>query len=187
MHRPIRALALAAMLGAAAATAAVPTPAVAASAEAIDVRADLALKQLLAQSETARAIADRAVAVLVFPDIVKAGFGFGGQYGEGVLQRAGASVGYYSIASASFGFQIGAQSYSQALFFMSEEALAYLDQVRGFEVGADASVAVVNAGKAIDVNSSTLQDPIVAFAFGQQGLMAGATIEGSKITRITPK
>ena len=132
-------------------------------------------------------MADRAVAVLVFPSIVKAGFGLGGQYGEGVLRRGGATAGYFSIASASFGFQIGAQSYSQVLFFMNEDALAYLDQVKGFELGADVNVAVVNQGIGVDANSTTVQDPIVAFVFGQQGLMAGATVEGSKITPIRPK
>jgi lipid-binding SYLF domain-containing protein len=125
--------------------------------------------------------------VLVFPEIVKAGFGFGGQYGEGALRRGGVTTAYYNVASASFGLQIGAQSYAQALFFMTEDALRYLDKVNGFELGADAGVAVVNLGKGVDVNSSTLQDPIVAFAFGQQGLMAGATVEGSKITPIRPK
>ena len=135
----------------------------------------------------AQAIAEKAVAVLVFPEIIKGGLGFGGQYGEGALRRNDATVGYYNIASASFGFQIGAQSYSQALFFMTEDALRYLDQSKGFEVGADANVAVINQGMNVDATSTTIQDPIVGFAFGQKGLMAGATFEGSKITRFTPK
>jgi lipid-binding SYLF domain-containing protein len=187
MIERMRTLAAAALIGLAAASAVASGPVAAASAFEIDTKASLALDRLLGQSETARAVADRAVAVLVFPDIVKAGFGLGGQYGEGVLRRGGVSAGYYNIASASFGFQIGAQSYSQALFFMTEDALAWLDEVKGFEIGADANVAVVNEGMAFDASTSTLQDPIVAFVFGQQGLMAGATIEGSKITRIRPR
>ena len=95
--------------------------------------------------------------------------------------------GYYNIASASFGLQIGAQSFSQVIFFMTEEALAVLSRTEGFEVGADANVALINEGVGVDVNSSTLRDPIVAFVFGQKGLMAGVTIEGSKISRITPR
>lgn len=162
-------------------------PARAASATVIDQEVDIALNQLLQQSQTAQAVAEQALAVLVFPDIVKGGFGIGGQYGEGALRRDDATVGYYNIASASFGLQVGAQSYSQALFFMTEEALAYLDRVGGFEVGADANVAVIDAGVAVDVTSNTLQDPIVAFVFGQRGLMAGVTIEGSKISRINPR
>jgi lipid-binding SYLF domain-containing protein len=159
----------------------------AASAAEIDAKADLALDKILRESPAAQAIAGRALAVLVFPDIVKAGFGVGGQFGEGVLRRGGVSVGYYNLASASFGLQIGAQSYSEVLFFMTEEALAYLDRSRGFELGADVNVAVATEGFGVDATSTTVQDPIVAFVFGQKGLMAGATIEGSKITRIEPR
>jgi lipid-binding SYLF domain-containing protein len=169
------------------ALAAPPTPARAASASEIDAKVDIALNTLLADSPAAQAIAERAVAVLVFPEIVKAGFGLGGQFGEGALRRNDATVGYYNIASASFGFQIGAQAYAQAIFFMTEEALAYLDQSKGFEAGVDATVAVVDKGVEADASTSTIQDPIVAFVFGQKGLMAGATLEGSKITRIDPK
>lgn len=181
----LRALVLAVAL-AAAALAAAPE-ARAASAEEIDARVDIALNRLLAESVPAQALAERALAVLVFPQIVKGGFGLGGQYGEGALRQNGATVGYYSVASASFGLQIGAQAYAQALFFMTPQSLDYLRRSKGFEVGADANVAVVNQGVAVDANSTTLQQPIVAFVFGQQGLMAGATVEGSKISRIHPR
>jgi lipid-binding SYLF domain-containing protein len=177
----------AALLGLALAALAPAPAADAASAAEIDARVDLTLRSLLAESETARAVADRAVAVLVFPEIVKAGFGIGGQYGEGALRRDGETVGYYNIASASFGLQIGAQSYAQVLYFMTEEALRSLDRVGGFEIGADANVALVNEGMNVDVSSTTVRDPILAFAIGQQGLMAGITIEGSKISRINPR
>jgi lipid-binding SYLF domain-containing protein len=157
----------------------------AASASEIDTKVDLALDRLMRESETARAVADRALAVLVFPDIVKGGFGIGGQFGEGALRKDGVTVGYYNIAAASIGLQIGAQTYSQAMFFMTEEALAFLDKSAGFEIGADANVALANEGLGYDVTTSTIQDPIIAFVFGQQGLMAGLTLEGSKITKIT--
>lgn len=159
-------------------------PVLASDGAEIDAKADLALQRLLGESETARTVNDRAIAVLVFPDIVKAGFGIGGQYGEGALRRDGATIGYYNIAAASFGLQIGAQSFSQAVFFMTEDALAFLDRSEGFELGADAKVALANEGLGYNVTTSTIQDPIIAFVFGQQGLMAGVTIEGSKITRI---
>jgi lipid-binding SYLF domain-containing protein len=175
---------LAALVAAGLMMAAVAEQAQAADAAEIDARADLALDGLLAVSPAARAVAGQAVAVMVFPDVVKAGFGFGGQYGEGVLRRDGLSVGYYSIASASFGLQIGAQSYSQVLFFMTEDALALLDRTRGFELGADASVALIEDGVGIDVSTTTVQDPVVAFVTGQRGLMAGVSVEGSKISRI---
>lgn len=156
----------------------------AATGAEIDAKVNLALDQLFRESETARALNEKAVAVLVFPDIVKGGLGFGGQYGEGALRRGGATVGYYNIAAASFGLQIGAQTFSQVIFFMTEEALAYLDSSKGFEIGADANVALANEGLGYDVTSSTVRDPIIAFVFGQKGLMAGLTIEGSKITKL---
>ena len=159
-------------------------PAEVASAAEIDAKVDLALEQLLRESEVARAVDEKAVAVLVFPNIVKGGFGIGGQYGEGALRKGGETVGYYNIAAASLGLQIGAQSFSEAIFFMTEDALKYLDSSKGFEIGADANVALANEGLGYDVTTSTVQDPIIAFVFGQQGLMAGLTIEGSKITRI---
>ncbi len=164
-----------------------PGVANAASAVEIDARADLALDGLLATSVAAQAVAERAVAVLVFPQIVKAGFGVGGQFGEGALRRDGVTVAYYNIASASFGFQIGAQAYAQVLFFMTEDAVALLDRAQGFQLGADANVAVIDRGFGVDVTSTTVFDPVVAFVTDQQGLMAGATIEGSKITRIEPR
>jgi len=187
MFRSLRNWAVAALLGVVVAGAVPAGAAKAASAAEIDAKAELAYTQLLRESPTARAIADQAVAVLIFPDIVKAGFGLGGQYGEGVLRRGGVPTAHYNITSASFGFQIGAQSFAQVLFFMTEDAVAALDQMRGFEVGADASVAVANEGLGLDATSKTVLKPIVAFAFGQKGLMAGATIEGSKISRINPK
>jgi len=164
--------------------ASVAQPARAADAAEIETRADLALDRLLAGSPAARAVAERAVAVMVFPDVVKAGFGFGGQYGEGVLRRDGLTMGYISTASASFGLQVGAQSYSQVLFFMSEDALTTLDRTRGFELGADASVALIDDGVGLDVSTMTVQDPVVAFVTGQRGLMAGVSLEGSKISPI---
>ena len=157
------------------------------SAQDIDLKADAALNRILAESPAAQALAEKAQAILIFPQIVKGGFGLGGQYGEGALRVNDATVAYYSIAGASFGFQAGAQAFSEVLFFMTPESLDYLERVKGFQVGADANVAVVNQGVAIEANSSTLREPVVAILFGQQGLMAGATLHGSKISRIHPK
>lgn len=186
MFGSMRMMAIGGLAGLTVAMSAPAGPAVAASAAEIDAKVDIALDALMADSAAARAISEDALAVLVFPNVVKAGFGVGGQYGEGALRRGGVTVGYYNLASASFGFQIGAQAYSQVLYFMTEEALAGLDKVRGFELGADASVAVADQGLGVDVNTNTIQDPIVAFTFGQTGLMGGVTVEGSKITRINP-
>ena len=153
----------------------------------IDAKVDIALNALLADSPAAQAISDKALAVLVFPDVIKAGLAIGGLYGEGALRKDGATTGYYNIAAASFGFQAGAQTYAQILYFMTDGALESLEKVKGFEIGADANVAVIQEGLNANVTTSTLTTPIVAFVVGQKGLMAGATIEGSKISEINPK
>lgn len=176
-----------ALVLAAAALAPLPGVAHAASAGEIDAKVDIALNTLLAQSPAAQALAERAVAILVFPDVVKAGLGFGGQYGLGALRRGDATVGYYNLTSASFGLQIGAQSFAETYFFMTEEALGYLTRSQGWEVGADAKVAVADQGYSADATSTTVTQPIVVFVSGQKGLMAGAVVEGSKISRIHPK
>lgn len=174
-------------LSAAAAILSVGQEARAASAVDIDQKVDIALNSLLSKSPTAQALADKAVAILVFPQVVKAGFGFGGAFGEGALRRNDATVGYYNLTAASFGFQIGAQAFSEAYFFMTEDALASFQKNGGFEVGADAAVAVATEGLSAGASSATVTKPITVFVFGQQGLMAGATIAGQKISRIHPK
>ena len=143
-----------------------------------------ALNKLVAKVPAARTLNGKAVAVLVFPSITKAGFGIGGQYGEGVLWRGGKAVGYYSTAGASYGLQAGAQKYGYAMFFMNENALNALTTAEGFEVGVGPSVVLVDEGMARSVTTTTAQNDIYAFIFGQQGLMAGLGIQGNKISRL---
>jgi lipid-binding SYLF domain-containing protein len=149
-----------------------------------DRAAAAALRQLIAESPAARHINNAAVAVLVFPRIVKAGFLFGGAYGEGVLRQGGNTLGYYNSAAASYGLQAGVQWFGYALFFMKPDALKYLDSSKGLEIGVGPSVVVVDQGMAKKFSSTTLTQDVYAFIFGQKGLMAGLGIEGSKITRI---
>jgi len=156
----------------------------AATAAEIDADVDAALSRLFAQVPAAKELAESAKAVLVFPSIIKGGFFVGGEYGEGALRKGGDTVAYYNIASVSYGLQIGAQGFSQVMMFMTDDSLHYLDRSQGFEVGADASVALASAGAGGALTSSTLQSPIIAFVFGQSGLMAGVSLEGSKVTKI---
>lgn len=158
--------------------------ATAATAAEINADADAALTRLYAKVPAAKEIADKAKGVLIFPSIIKGGFVVGGEYGEGALRQDGLTTAYYNIASVSYGLQIGAQGYSQVMMFMTDDALAYLDQSHGFEVGGDASVALASVGAGGALTSSTLQSPIIAFVFGQTGLMAGISIEGSKVTKL---
>jgi len=164
--------------------AALATAAFADTAAEIDAKVDLALASLLDESETAAALAERAVGILVFPDIVKGGIIVGGEYGEGALRQGGVTTGYYNIVSASFGLQFGAQSYGKAIFFMTPTALDDLEQSEGLAFGVDVGVSVADQGSGRDIDTSTIQDPSIACSFGEQGLMAGGKLDGSTITKI---
>ena len=157
------------------------------SAAEIDREVDAALKKLYASTPAAKELAQRAKGILVFPTVVKAGFMGGAQYGRGgALRKKGKTVAYYTTLGGSYGFQAGVQSFSYALFFMNDEALRYLENSEGWEVGVGPSVVIVDEGTARALTTTTSRDNIYAFIFGQKGLMAGAGIQGSKITRIYP-
>ncbi len=143
-----------------------------------------ALKSLYASNTAARLLGDKAKAVLVFPHIVKAGFMFGGQIGDGVLMKGGQAVGYYNSLAGSYGLQAGLQVFGYALFFMNDGALAYLDKSDGWEIGVGPSVVVVDKGVGKSLTSTTITQDVYAFIFDQKGLMAGIGIQGSKITKI---
>ena len=159
-------------------------PAVAASAGEIDRAVDNALGLMFNSNPGARSLSERATGVLVFPDIVKAGFLLGAQYGEGALRQRGKTTGYYNSLAASYGLQAGVQVFGYALFFMSDSALRYLDSSGGFELGTGPSIVVLDAGTARALTTSTVQHDIYAVFFDQKGLMAGLGLQGSKITRI---
>jgi lipid-binding SYLF domain-containing protein len=163
---------------------AMSAPASAESRSELEASAKKVLNNLVAQVPAAKLAQSKAVAVLVFPSVTKAGLGIGGQFGEGVLWRKGRPVGYYNTAGASWGMQAGAQRYGYAMFFMDEKSLKYLDSSQGFEVGVGPSVVVVDSGTAKGITSSTLTEEIYAFVFAQKGLMAGVGLQGNKITKI---
>jgi lipid-binding SYLF domain-containing protein len=131
-----------------------------------------------------RDLVRRAFGVLVFPTVVKAGFGFGGEYGEGALLVRGRTSGYYNSVSGSFGFQLGAQARSVIILFMTPEALDSFQYKDGWKVGVDGSVAVITVGAGGAIDSNTVKSPVVGFIFDQKGLMYNLTLEGSKISRI---
>ena len=173
-------LALAAIAGSANAP-----PALAASRAELDRNATQALKRLYASNSTAKMLGGKARGILVFPNILKAGFMFGGQIGEGVLLKGGRPVGYYNTVAASFGLQAGGQVYGYALFFMNDGALAYLDSSDGWEVGVGPSIVVVDKGVGKSITSTTITHDVYAFIFDQKGLMGGMGVQGSKITKIS--
>ena len=181
-------MALAALLALALALTAAPPipPAGAASAAEIDRDVEAAMAKMFDSVPNARHMASQARGVLVFPNIVKAGFLFGAQYGEGALRRQGRSAGYYSSVAASYGLQAGVQVFGYALFFMSDSAISYLDKSGGFELGTGPSIAILDHGAARAFTTTTMQHDIYAVFFDQRGLMAGLGLQGAKITRIDP-
>ncbi len=155
----------------------------AASAMEIDARADQALAELR-EIGAAAALAERARGVLIFPRVIKAGFGIGGEFGEGVLRVNGKSVAYYNIAAASVGFQIGGQVKKEVILFMTDDALDSFRGSHNWQVGVDGSVAIAEFGVEENIDSHTARAPIIGFVFGNKGLMYNLTLEGAKITPI---
>jgi lipid-binding SYLF domain-containing protein len=156
----------------------------AATAREINQGATAALEHLYATSPGARALADKAKAILVFPEIVKGGFIVAGQYGDGALRKRGRTVAYYRSVAASYGYQAGVETFSYALFFLDDESLSYLKKSDGWEVGTGPTIVIADEGFAKNLSTTTLQKGVYAFIFGQEGLMAGIGLQGTKITRI---
>ncbi len=159
----------------------------AASAREIDASVDTILEQFQKDVSGASTLLETAKGVLTFPRILKAGFVFGGEYGEGAIRIGGKSVDYYNLVAASFGFQFGAQAKTVIMAFMEEGALAKFRNASGWEVGVDASVAIIAIGAGASVDTTKLNEPIVAFVFDQKGLMYNLSLEGSKITKLDKK
>src|SRR5262245_29827256 len=157
-----------------------------ARAQGLEHDAKAALDALDQATPAVKTLTGEAKAILVFPRVVKAGFLVGAQYGEGVLLKRGQPAGRYNLAAASYGFQAGAQEFAYAMFFMTDDALAYLDKSEGFEVGVGPSVVVLDEGMAKTLTMTTERKDVYAFVFGQKGLMAGMGLQGSKITKLGP-
>lgn len=160
-------------------------PALAQDTSALNSEAKRALEKLVASVPGAKALNEKAEAVLVFPRITKVGFVFGGQYGEGVLFRGGKPAGYFANMGASWGLQAGVQQYGYAMFFMNERALGALTSTSGFEIGIGPSVVVVDQGMAKLLTTMNLDSDIYAFVFSQRGLMAGIGLRGNRIVAIS--
>ncbi|WP_372886641.1 YSC84-related protein [Shimia sp.] len=152
----------------------------------IDARVDQTLDYLYSNHPNARDLASKSSGILVMPLITEAGFGVGGGYGRGALLVNDVTVDYYSAAKGSFGFQIGASQHAHVLFFMTENALSEFRRSRGWAAGADLKYAVADDGETLAVGTTTSLAPVIAVVFGQAGLHFGATLEGTKYSRIIP-
>jgi lipid-binding SYLF domain-containing protein len=157
------------------------------TASEIDQSSRMALRNLFRENEAARALAAQTKAVLIFPDIKKGAFIVGAQYGYGALIEGTQTTGFYRTAAASYGFQAGVKKFGYALFFMSDDALHYLDASGGWALGTGPSLVVVDQGMARSLTTTNMRADVYAFVFDQKGLMGGIGLEGSKVTKITPK
>lgn len=158
--------------------------ALAATAKEIDVSVDVALENFEKDVGGAKQFLAGAKGLLVFPSVIKAGVGFGGEFGEGALRINGKTVSYYNTMAGSFGLQLGAQAKTIVIVFLDEDALRQFRKSEGWKVGVDGSVAVIAIGAGTSLDSSKLNQPIVGFVLDQKGLMYNLTLEGSKFTRI---
>jgi lipid-binding SYLF domain-containing protein len=154
------------------------------SSHAADGSVRQTLNRLFQHVPGSRGLLERSAGVLVFPTVVKAGFGVGGEYGEGELLIAGRPVGRYNTIAGSIGFQLGAQARSVIIVFMTPDALNQFQRVDGFKIGVDGSVAILTVGAGGSIDTDKITSPVVGFILDPQGLMYNLTLEGSKITRI---
>ncbi|MFL9909540.1 BPSL1445 family SYLF domain-containing lipoprotein [Paraburkholderia sp. RL17-337-BIB-A] len=152
--------------------------------DTINVGVDSTLSRLYANVTGSRELVGKARGVLVFPSVISAGFWVGGQYGEGALRVGGRTSGYYSTVAGSFGLQIGAQSKALVFLFMTQEALDKFLGSQGWAAGADATVALLKIGANGAVDTSTATSPVEAFVLTNGGLMAGVSLEGTKVSRL---
>ncbi len=160
------------------------SPVMAATAREIDVSIDEALKVFYREVQGGQGFLAGSRGYIVFPKVIKAGLGIGGEYGEGALRTGGRTVEYYSTAAASVGFQLGIQKKSVIIVFMEKGALKRFRDSDGWEVGVDGSVALIKVGAGGSIDTTNIKSPVAAFIFGQKGLMYNLTLEGSKFTKI---
>lgn len=152
--------------------------------QSIDAGVNETLARLYTTANGSRELVAKARGVLVFPSVVSAAFVVGGQYGEGALRVGGRTVGYYSTAAGSFGLQAGAQSKALIFLFMTQDALDKFRNSEGWAVGADATVAVLKVGANGNIDTTTATAPVEAFVLTNAGLMAGVSLEGTKVTKL---
>ncbi len=155
-----------------------------ADARKIDQKARAALDRLYSSNQRARELGARSQGILVFPDIIMGGLGIGGAWGDGALYLRDRPTGYYRSISASYGLQAGLQKYGYALFLVDEAAIQALNAAEGWEIGSAPNIVVVDKGIAESLSTTTLEGGTYAIFFDQRGLMAGLSLQGTKVTRL---
>src|SRR5271156_1549315 len=156
----------------------------AASRAEINDRVSVTLQQFDSFNTANKALGEKAAGVLVFPRVTKGGIGVGGEFGEGVLQVNGKTVGYYSVGAASVGLTLGLAKHSEIIMFMTHESLDKFTSGDGWSIGADAGITVISTSANGSYDTETQQKPILGFVFAEKGLIGDLSLEGSKITKI---
>lgn len=166
---------------------ALPSASQAKTAQEIDAAVNAALARFDSQVKGGAKFIAKSKGALVLPEVVKAAFVFGGQYGEGALREGDHTFGYYSYGGGSWGASIGIQKKDIIFVFRDAAALKQFENASGWRVGVDANVTVINVGAGADVSTMQINQPVVAFVVGEKGLMFDVSLNGSKITKISPK
>ncbi|MFV1956665.1 MAG: YSC84-related protein [bacterium] len=156
----------------------------AATARELEVSVDVALEKFYEEVQGGKEFISKAKGYLLFPRVIKAGLGIGGEHGEGALRIRGKTVDYYSTTSASVGFQLGVQQKSVLVIFMTKSSLKKFRNSSGWKAGVDGSVALIEVGAGGSIDTANIRAPIVGFVYGQKGLMYNLTLEGSKFTKL---
>jgi len=158
-----------------------------ASKATLDAQVTAALESFVAKIPLAQELKDKAAGILVFPNVVKAGFVLGGGIGDGALQIRGQTVQYYRTTSLSYGFQAGIQARTEIVMFMTEDALERFRAGNGWQAGIDGSIAIITFGAGNSIDTDNIQEPIIGFIFDDRGLMFDLSFKGSKYWKIEEK
>jgi lipid-binding SYLF domain-containing protein len=156
----------------------------AARRKAIDAAVDSSMSTLFQQVQGSQDLVNRAAGVLVFPNVMEAGFIVGASRGQGALRVGGKTVSYHATTSGSIGLQAGAQSTAVILLFMTQDALRSFQNSRGWTVGADATVTLLTVGANAQMTTATAQQPVIGYVLSNRGLMAGVSLDGARVTRL---
>jgi lipid-binding SYLF domain-containing protein len=154
------------------------------AAKEIDARADEVMDRFYKQVKDAKQFTKKAKALLIMPNVIKAGLLVGGEYGRGALRIDGKTVDYYNVVSGSFGAQIGAEAKDWVIAFMSDAALKKFRESKGWEAGVDGNVALVNTGGGDSGTTRNAEGDIIGFVFDVKGLFADVSFKGAKFTKL---
>ena len=152
----------------------------------IDTEVDAAIEKFKKEVSGGEKFLTQVKGYLLFPSVIKAGLIVGGKYGEGALRIDGKTAYYYDMTAASVGLQAGAQQYSMLIAFLSDTSLNNFIRSNGWEAGVDGTITVSDWGESKDISSISYEKPIIAFIFGEKGLMASISVAGTKFRRIVP-